>query len=170
MTEIQNISLLCIVVTAVLFDLKLGKIPNGVIVTGLMWGFFYQFFSLGGMGPVLFLGGCCFPILLLGILYYFRMIGAGDIKLLSVVGGFLGPHGCFSCTVSAILFGGAISLAIMIRRHMIGQRLLYFSKYIMDYSREKQWKSYLSGVGEDARLNFSFPVLLAVLCYMGGIF
>lgn len=156
--------------TAVLFDLKDGKIPNGVIAAGLMWGCSYQLVVHGGMGMIFFLGGSCFPILLFGALYYFRMIGAGDIKLFCVTGGFLGPYGCFYCAVTAIFTGGIISLAIMLRRHIISQRLLYFSEYISDYSRNRKWKPYRNRASTESQFCFSVPVLLGVLCHIGGIF
>ncbi|MDO4323007.1 MAG: prepilin peptidase [Lachnospiraceae bacterium] len=169
MKEIQMLSLLCIAGTAVLFDLHEGRIPNGIVVTGILWGGTYQLFARGAMGLLLFLGGVFLPILLFGGFYYFRMIGAGDIKLMCVMGGFLGPSDCFACITAAILFGGMISLAIILRRHNISQRLICLSDYIDQYSKEKQWNSYLEKTKEDARFCFSVPVLLGILCYIGGI-
>ena len=170
MYEIQSVSLLVIVTAAVLCDLKSERIPNGIIFTGLAWGFFYQLIFFGGIGVVLFGGGCLIPVLLFGLLYYFRMIGAGDIKLLSVLGGFLGPYECVESMITAVLFGGLISLVILWRRRLFGQRLSYFAEFIGHYSGKKEWKPYLAEVGAEARFCFSVPVLFAVLCYIGGIF
>lgn len=170
MKEIQMISLVCIVGTAMLCDLRSERIPNGLIATGLLWGAAYQIFENGAMGIVLFFGGVFLPAIIFGGIYYFRMIGAGDIKLLCMVGGFVGPLDCFSCITTAILFGGLISLAIMLRYHNLCQRLICFSEYINNYSKEKQWKPYLADTGENARFCFSIPVMFGVLCYVGGIF
>lgn len=170
MTGIQSITLLVIVMTAVLYDLWSQKIPNGIIVTGLAFGFFYQIFAHGGIGIILFTGGSLLPILLFSILYYFRMIGAGDIKLLCVLGGFLGPYDGIRCIMAAVMAGGVISLVLILVRHLFGQRLCYLAEYIVRYSETKVWKPYLQGVGSEARFAFSIPVLLAVLCYIGGIF
>jgi prepilin peptidase CpaA len=167
--EIQAIALTGIAVAAVLFDLKSGKIPNGLIFTGLLWGAAYQLSVQGPVGGILFLGGAALPILLLGILYYFRMIGAGDIKLLCVTGGFLGPAACVSCMAAAILAGGVISLVIMLRNHNLSQRLLFFSDYIYHYSKERQWNSYLEKTSEADRFCFSVPILLSILSYLGGL-
>ena len=169
MKEIQILSLLCIAGAAVLLDLQRGRIPNGIIATGILWGGAYQLFANGAMGILLFLGGIFLPLLLFGGLYYFRMIGAGDIKLLCVAGGFLGPSDCFSCITAALLFGGMISLVIILRRHNFSRRLICLSDFINQYSKEKQWSPYLAGVEEDARFCFSLPVLLGILCYIGGI-
>lgn len=170
MNEIQNISLLVIVMAAVLCDLQSRRIPNGIIATGLAWGLVQQLFSHGWIGIILFGGGCLIPVMVFGVLYYFRMIGAGDIKLLGVLGGFLGPYTCISITLTALLFGGLIALFLLIRGHLFVQRFYYLADYISHYSNKKEWKSYLSGVGEEARFCFSVPVLLSLLCYIGGIF
>lgn len=166
MREIEVFSLLCISMAAVLIDLRTGYIPNGVIATGLLWGLTYQMFSKGPAGLLLFLGGGCLPLLLLGGLYYFRMIGAGDIKLLCVVGGYLGPSDCFSCIAAAILFGGVISLVIMIRHHNFYQQIIGFSDYVNQYSKDKKWISYLAGTSEDARFCFSVPIFMGLFYQM----
>lgn len=170
MNDIQKFSVLIVVMAAVLCDLHKRCIPNGIIATGLAWGFFYQCIFGGGIGICLFLGGILIPVLVLGWLYYFRMIGAGDIKLLSVVGGFLGPYACMKNMITALFFGGMIALWIMVRRCLVWERLLYLAEYMNDYVQKKEWRPYLCEVEESARFSFSVPVLFAVLCYIGGIF
>lgn len=170
MKEMQVIFLLVLVAAAALQDLYCGRISNGIICTGIIWGAAYQIMRQGIFGMVLWMGGCLLPVLLFGGLYYFRMIGAGDIKLLCAVGSFVGPLSCFFCIIFSILFGGLISLAVMLHHHNFCQRLFCFSEYIEHYSREKIWRSYTANVGADGKFCFSVPVLFAVLCYIGGIF
>lgn len=169
MREIQLLALLCIVMASVLFDLQDGRIPNSIVATGFLLGGTYQLFTEGILGMLIFLGGAFLPLVLFGAFYYFRMIGAGDVKLLCVVGSFLGPSGCFSCIIAAILFGGVISLALMARRHSLNERLVCFSAYVSRCSRAGKWDSYLAGTEEEARLCFSVPVLMGILYYVGGI-
>lgn len=169
MIEIQLLALLCVVMTAVLFDLQRGRIPNSVIVTGVLLGGAYHLFTGGILGTMIFLGGVFLPVVMFGAFYYFRMIGAGDVKLLCVVGGFLGPSACFSCIVAAVLSGGVISMVLMAHRHNFNQRLVCFSDYVSRCSKDGRWNSYLEGMQEDAKLCFSVPVLLGILYYMGGI-
>lgn len=164
MFEIHIILLLCLTVAAVLSDLKEGRIPNGIIAAGLACGFLYHIFTSGAAGIILYLGGVILPLLIFGVFYYFRMIGAGDIKLLCMAGGFLGLSGCFACIKWSIFFGGLISLALMLRRRNMEERLAYFAEYVSRYSKERKWRPYMSGTKEDARFCFSVPILLAVLC------
>lgn len=169
MKEIQILSLLCIAVAAVQSDLRGGTIPNGLIATGLLWGGAYQAISGGIVGITVFFGGALLPVLLFGVFYFFRMTGAGDVKLMCVVGGFLGPSDCFSCIAAAVFFGGLISLVMVLRRRSFGGRLLYFANYMNSYLENREWRSYLEGTPEEAKFCFSVPVLLGILCYAGGI-
>ena len=66
MKEIQAISLLCLSMAAVLFDLKEERIPNSIIMTGVLCGGAYQLFQHGMMGITIYLGGVLLPILLFG--------------------------------------------------------------------------------------------------------
>ena len=96
---------------AVFFDLRKGKIPNELIVIGLILGCCFQIRQAKAVGLLLFLGGVCIPVVLGAGIYYFRMMGAGDMKLWAVVGGFLGPqrggilYDCFViCRVGVVDF------------------------------------------------------------------
>lgn len=169
MKEVSMLALLCITVAAVLADLKDERIPNGVIVTGLLWGGTYQVMARGIMGMTVFLGGIMLPVLLFGVLYYFRMIGAGDIKLLCVAGGFLGPSSCFDCIVTAVLTGGMIALAVMLIHGSFCRRLFCFYDYISNYFKDRQWRPYMKETDEKSRFCFSIPILLGILCRIGGI-
>ncbi len=161
--EIQMISLIGIAVTAALCDLWAERIPNAVIAVGLVMGLVYQLFEEGPLGLILFSGGVLLPILLLGGLYYFRMLGAGDIKLLCVVGGFLGPVGVLGCFIRSVFVAGVISLVILCRCHELGERLRYFGEYVSGYLKNRQWKPYLDGVKGSVRICFSVPVLIGIL-------
>ena len=168
MSDIRSIALILITGSAMLDDLSRGRISNGIIMTGLLWGALYQSFSGGMTGLLIFLGGVLLPVILMSGLYYFRMIGAGDIKLFSVIGGFLGPMTVLSCMVISVLLGGLISLTIMICHHNFSQRFIYFSEYIYNYSKDKKWNPYMARVDVNAKFCFSVPVLFSVLWYMAG--
>ena len=77
---------------AVWMDLKDASVDNGWILFSFMIGFLIQITENGPKGGVIFLAGVAVPVLLLGILFIFHMIGAGDIKLLCALGGIMGPR------------------------------------------------------------------------------
>lgn len=169
MKELQILSLLLISGAAVLTDLWKGKIPNAIIATGLLWGFVYQFWENGPAGLLLFTGGVLLPLFIFGGFYYFRMIGAGDVKLLCAVGGFVGPSACLTCMTAAVLTGGVISVLLMVRHRNFAHRMLWFAGYINTYTREMKWKPYLEDAPQEVRFCFALPVFLGVLYYIGGI-
>ncbi len=158
---------------AVLWDITQKRIPNEVIITGLFLGVTYQLWCFRWMGLLFFLSGAMLPIVLLWILYYFRMIGAGDIKLLCMIGGFLGPTGGFYSILDTFLIGGVISSILFLKRRNFFSRLCYFKRYLFQYLETRQWEPYRKPEDEDSHLYFSIPVFLSVLVYVvrmnGGI-
>ena len=70
-------------------DVGNEKISNRLIVSGLIWGFAFRLMGEGSAGVVHFLVNISIPVILLFLLFQMRALGAGDIKLLSVAGGFL---------------------------------------------------------------------------------
>lgn len=155
---------------AVFWDLWKGKIPNALIVAGLSAGWCFQLGDKGIYGALDFFGGAIFPLLLLGILFYFRMFGAGDIKLFSVIGGFLGIRSVFACIAVSFLAGALISAFLMIRRRILWQRLYYFFAYISNFIQFKKWIPYRIGLGKECSFTFSIPVLFSLILYAGGVY
>lgn len=168
MIEFPVLLLLSLAVLAVLYDLGTGRIPNGIIAVGLSCGALYQIDVSGPIGIVFYLSGAFLPLLLFSLFYYFRMIGAGDIKLLCMAGGYFGLAGSFACVTWSILFGGLFSLLYMLRRGNLERRILYFARYVSRYSKGHRWEPYMGGVGEDAKFSFSVPILLGILWQIGG--
>ena len=166
---IQILSLLLVVQAAVLCDLGRGRIPNALILAGLGMGFIYQAVSDGFAGIVLFLGGVFLPVLVFGPLYYFRMIGAGDIKLMSVIGAFTGPAACFSCMIWSVMAGGILAAALVLYHHNLFRRIGCFADYVREYRRTGRWEPYLARTDEQSRFCFSVPVLISLLGCIGGI-
>ena len=77
---------------AVFFDFYLGKIPNILVVCGGVLALLIQFY-LGGIAGIFRAGlGMLLPCLLLYVLFSIGALGAGDLKLLAMVGAFLGTY------------------------------------------------------------------------------
>lgn len=160
-------------VTAALFDLATGKIPNGLILTAMGAGLGWQLWANGLRGLYSFMGGAAVPILLLGILFYFRMMGAGDIKLLAAMGGFLGPGRGLLCVVWSLLAGAVYAWGVLTYRQNLKERLLYFCTYMWNYLQTRKWEPYSIRISVDIGDNclyFSIPVLISILLYAGGIY
>lgn len=155
---------------AVFFDILYQRIPNGLILIGLILGLICQISSSGLLGFLLFCAGVIFPVMILGILFYFRMMGAGDIKLLCVAGSFLGPVTGLLCIFYTFLIGGTLSAVLLLKRRNLVRRIVYFQNYITQYLQTKQWSPYMNKQDRDSHLCFSIPVFLSLLCHFGGIY
>ena len=70
-------------------DFREMRISNRLIASGLIIGLILRIMGEGSMGIVHFLVNISIPVILLYLLFQMRALGAGDIKLFSVVGGFV---------------------------------------------------------------------------------
>lgn len=154
---------------AVLCDLYQRKIPNTLIIAGLIVGGAYQWCLHGTVGLLTFVKGSLLPFLLLAPLHYFRMLGAGDIKLLMVTGGFLGAGQILKCMFFAFLAAAAISLCKLFRHPLLWRRFDYLAKYLGEHFQGRQWQPYILEEKNRAYLYFSIPVMISVLLMQGGI-
>jgi len=126
------IAVFCVVysVLAVGFDLKSFRIPNKLIHFGYLAAFLLQIGLCEGtmlQRWIHFIAGALCPILLLWVGWIAKGIGAGDIKLLSVLGAVLGPEEIFVCSIAALIVGGVIGVAAKVRK----RKKIHFSIAIL---------------------------------------
>lgn len=89
-----------------------------------------------------FLTGVLLPIGLLWLLFRFRMLGAGDIKLFSVIGGLYGSSFSLKVIVIAFFLGAVMSVFQLLRHKSLGYRLQYLAEYISNYLKTGKIEAY----------------------------
>ncbi|MCK0506465.1 A24 family peptidase [Aromatoleum anaerobium] len=119
MTAILLCALLAI---AVVTDIRRRRIPNALVLIGLVLGSLLQLLPPSGLGPLHPEGGVigllsALPGVAVGFaalfpLYLLRAMGAGDVKLMMMVGAFLGPLQTFGVVVLTFLAGGVLALGM----------------------------------------------------------
>lgn len=166
----RSVFMLSLAGFSMVYDIWKGKIPNPLIMAGLGIGWCFQLTAAGALGILDFLGGAGLPLFLLAGLYYFRMIGAGDVKLLAMLGGFMGVTGSFYCMLMSLLTGGAVSVGIVLWRRNLWSRLRYFMYYCRAYLDTGKWVSYREGDQGGGQFYFSIPVFISVVLYVGGMY
>jgi leader peptidase (prepilin peptidase)/N-methyltransferase len=101
-------------------DLKHQIIPNGISIPGIVIGFAYSFFNphlpwKDSLIGILFGGGV---LALIALIYYLLTktdgMGIGDVKLLAMIGAFLGVGGVIFTLVVGSIAGSIAGLIIMI--------------------------------------------------------
>jgi prepilin peptidase CpaA len=121
LATLNLLALTALVLTAVVCDLRSRRIPNALVASGIALGLFIQTVAPEGGGLFSHLaGGLGFvPALLGGLvglglflpLYALRALGAGDVKLLAMVGVWLGAPAVAYAALWTLLAGGVLSLA-----------------------------------------------------------
>lgn len=178
------IVLLLILMAAVYTDYRQNRIPNWIVIFGIISGFIISFIH-GGMEVFLEgLSGMVLPVIILYPVFMIGAIGAGDLKLFAVVGSYLGIKGITISFIFAFILGAIISLVKMLRFHNFKERIYYFFSYMADILMKGKWRLYEETEGqacgqefaeEDSllfpthKIHFALPIFLGVAIYIGGI-
>lgn len=105
--------LIALLVVAAISDTRTGRIPNWLVFAGAAYGLLYNalfpvfprdigiLFALGGLALGL---GAFLP------LYVLRVMGAGDVKLMAMVGAFLGASATLHATLATLIAGGVLAI------------------------------------------------------------
>ena len=102
------LGLLWMLILAVMTDLTTRKIPNIIVVFGLITSLICQYFAMQGAGGLNWLAGVLVAFVCFIPLYALRGMAAGDVKLMMAVGGFLGYPLTIKAVVCVFLFGGVM--------------------------------------------------------------
>lgn len=118
--------LLILVTVAAGFDLKSRRIPNWLVLVGLVASLILQivfnsFNSLNGFknwGYGLLVGfGLFLP------LYVLRAMGAGDVKLMAMVGSFLDAGSAMGAVLTTLVVGGVLAIVVALWNGVLLQAL-----------------------------------------------
>ena len=100
---------------AAISDVRTGRIPNWLVFSGVLYALAYNalnpvyprdsgiLFALGGLsvGLVAFLPG-----------YLLRVLGAGDVKLMAMVGSFIGTWAAVEAVLASLITGGMLAVVL----------------------------------------------------------
>ena len=120
-----EVILICLVAQAAVTDLAMRKIPNVLILSGLLLAMILHLLGGEPWAPVSqWLAGALAGFFLFLPLYLLRGMAAGDVKLMVMVGAFVGPSAALQIGVLAYLIGGAMALLVLLcsRRRREGWR------------------------------------------------
>ena len=146
------------------------KIPNFIIVTGLILGVLYRLLivherRIGVLFLYLF-----FPFFLFFAFFIIKAIGAGDIKLFMITGLFLGTETNLFCIGLALLAAVCWGLVRLILSHKLLSRIKTLLLYIGELYRHMKYKSrgaipYMDGerLSPTAGIHLSLPILFGTL-------
>ncbi len=105
---------------AVITDLSTRKIPNSLIIFGLMASLVCQIVASQGAGGLNWLAGVAIGFGCFIPLYLLRGMAAGDVKLMMAVGGFLGYPLIFTAVACVFISGGVLALIFILLKGRLG--------------------------------------------------
>ena len=115
--------LMLLLLAAAVTDLRSRRIPNTLVLSGICLALGSHALALvAGLTPLAGahwwapLAGLSVGLLALMPLYLVRALGAGDLKLLAMVGAFVGAPTVLIVALYTLLAGGLLSLAVMLGR------------------------------------------------------
>ncbi len=139
---------------AYMFDLREGRVPNILIISGYTTGFIYAICEKGASGIPEAIISLAWPILLLYVLFRIRALGAGDIKLFSVISLFLDHHHMLTIIFASFVIGAVFGGYRLIRTGMILSHLKNFQSYVQKTLTVKKITYYQTINEEIGKLHF----------------
>lgn len=168
--DIRRVCVLAVVTAACVTDLRSGRVKNGIVIIGWAAGFIAALAEPGQKPAALaaFLAGAGIPLAAGFLLFKARLLGAGDTKLFSAVGGITGLQVFWHFAVWSLLFGGVISFLVLLcgdngRRAAV--RLRSFAVRTIQMGKIAPYRDYKEGKG---MFHFTVPMLMAAVMYAGG--
>lgn len=120
MTSLPLFLLFALLGAAVWHDVRARRIPNAIVFPGALAAFALHALlpagdglvgaQVGGLGLLQSLGGWGLGLALLLPMYALRMMGAGDVKLLAMVGAFVGVDQILAVALVTLVAGGVLAL------------------------------------------------------------
>ncbi len=153
-----DILLLAILAICVITDLRSRKIYNKVIFPSLIIALAIHLITGGWQAVGSSLLGFLVGLGLLLIPYLLGGMGAGDVKLLALIGALKGTQFVLMTAVYMALLGGVIALAILLFRSGIKQRLrsIFYSLYSLRYGIRLPML-----IKEDLKTSYPYGVAIA---------
>lgn len=161
--DVRDYIILFIIISAVIYDLKTYHVPNRIILMGYVLSLIYRIYTRGTAGILYFLAGAILPMILLYLLFLIGALGAGDIKLLSVIGSFLSMRTSLLLIGCSFLIGAGMAFIVICLRREFVIRGQYLKQYLTACINSKSFLLYSTMNQQHSYLHFTVCILLAYM-------
>jgi len=152
--DVASLLLLGLLAVAVAIDFNRHRIPNLIVLLGLVSGLLGQAYLVGisGIGSA-FLGVLIGFVLFLPF-YALGGMSAGDVKLMAMVGAFLGPLATVSAAALSLIMGSVFGLLILLYKKQL-------FRLVQRYWAMVSLRTYITPQADDAARQ-RFPYAIAI--------
>ena len=140
---------------AVLTDLRAHRISNVLVLAGLASAIVIQVWVYGFSGVTVWLTGLTVGFLIFLPFYAFAGMAAGDVKLMAMVGGFLGPASVFWAAAFSLMAGSVLGILVLLYKKQLFRSL-------QRYWAIASLRAYIDPPVDDAARQ-RFPYAIAIL-------
>lgn len=160
---------------AAVMDFYKSKIPNFLVLTGCCYGLIRMIYYHDVLKSI---PGILFPIIVLFPLYKIGVLGAGDIKMFSMIGFYFTFVETLFCIFTAFVLGAVFSMVSMVRYENFTERITYLFSYIRECFLKGHFLYYYSSLNnnstmqpevEKTKINLAIPICLSVILHVGGV-
>lgn len=155
--------LLVFLMAALVSDLRRHIIPNALVLIGLLAGLLFRLDYIGVGGLVHGFGGVFLGFLLFLPFYVLGGMAGGDVKLMAMVGAFLGPDETLLAVACTLVFGGVCGFLIV----------LYHRQFLV--TAKRYWLMLIShtyfapATDEAAALRFPYSIAVCLGTLSSGL-
>jgi len=164
--------------SALVHDVLFRRIPNTLVLAGMALGFLFQacapdgtgLFSGGaGQGPVAALLGALTGLALFLPFYVLRVMGAGDVKLLAMIGVWFGPAEVAWAALWTLLAGGVLSIVAALvtgslKRVLVNLYVMLLSRTLMPVAGAGQAAGETAaGATATGRLPYALAIVIGMV-------
>lgn len=164
MFALEDYILFILIAVAFYTDVRYKKLPNWLTASAMLVGVVYHLI-VGGVNGLVF----AFLGLLVGggiflVLYIFKVIGAGDVKLFAAIGAIIGVNIVLYIMMYSVVYAAVLAIIILlITRTFISKLITGLSEIIgsmlsRDFKRMETYKTTIA-----TRFPFMYAVLPAVI-------
>jgi prepilin peptidase CpaA len=168
MDEWINYSIVTLLALCAASDVRSNKIPNIVTVPFAISAVALHSFNNGLDGFLFSTAGMASGIALLVLPYIMGGMGAGDVKLMGAVGGFLGAKATLGAFIFIAIAGGLYSLATILIRQDVFKG--FFSEKLLILSSMVMLRQYVpiqtESSGQRPRLKYGVAIAFGTITYL----